>query len=268
MNDVLDMLEKDRVLVNFRAKDRDFDLVLDVLPEVDSTNRYMLDEAVRGAMTGSACLARTQTAGRGRRGKSWLAPVGNIYLSLLWRFNNSFESVSGLSLVAGAAVAELVASYAVKSVALKWPNDVLCDGKKICGILVETLILKEDMWAAVVGVGLNVRMNEQLGKDITQPWTDLSTGAGRELCCNEVAGRLLAALVQAIKQFERHGLEAVLPRWNQFDILAGREVVATASQGETRGIAKGIDATGALLIEVDGVIHRVLSGDVSLRLAL
>jgi biotin-(acetyl-CoA carboxylase) ligase len=198
MNDVLDMLEKDRVLVNFRAKDRDFDLVLDVLPEVDSTNRYMLDEAVRGAMTGSACLARTQTAGRGRRGKSWLAPVGNIYLSLLWRFNNSFESVSGLSLVAGAAVAELVASYAVKPVALKWPNDVLCDGK----------------------------------------------------------------------QFERHGLEAVLPRWNQFDILAGREVVATASQGETRGIAKGIDATGALLIEVDGVIHRVLSGDVSLRLAL
>ena len=257
---------RDRIVEIFETQSRTQRLSLEVVAEIDSTNRYVLELAAGGAPTGTACLARTQTKGRGRRGKGWVGPSGNIYLSLLWRFHNSFEALSGLSLAVGVAVAELaLVDYGVEGVALKWPNDVMHKGAKMCGILVETTAPRNDEIAAVVGVGLNVTMEQEAAQKIAQQWTDLSTATGSVMSYEDVAGRLLARLFTALAAFERDGLDTLRQRWNQFDALMGREVVATGSHDETRGRAKGIDATGALLIDVNGVEHRVLSGEVSLR---
>ena len=201
-------------------------------------------------MTGSAvgvhaCLADRQTAGRGRRGRPWVAPLGNVYLSVSWDFGLAAAELQGLSLAVGVATARVAEVFGAGGVGLKWPNDVVCDSGKLGGILIELLSSGAHSSRVVVGVGLNVAMAKPSEPFIDQPWSDLSRLAGRRLSKNAVAGRLLAELLRTLELFERHdGFSYFRAAWEAYDRCRDQAVVVHATAGHTEGTARGVDEQG------------------------
>lgn len=220
---------------------------VEVADEIDSTNA----ELMRRGIPGLALLAESQSAGRGRRGKTWQSPPGaNLYLSLSWNVRHP----AGLSLAMGIACAEALRDARVR---VKWPNDLVAEGRKLGGLLIELAGS-----VAVIGLGLNVRMPPQAAID--QPWIDLAhlgTGAPR----NELAARLLDAMVAALIEFDARGLAAFEARWQALDALAGREVLVASGEDVLHGVATGIAPDGGLRVVI-GDRERVFhSADVSIR---
>jgi len=239
---------------------------LDVHLELPSTNAYLVEHAQRGAPGGWACLAETQSAGRGRRGRSWVSPLGgNIYLSVLWRFNSGAAVVGGLSLALGVAVAEALHGAAVPGVGLKWPNDVVWQGRKLAGVLVEMAGESSGPCYVVAGIGVNVAMAADAALGIDQPWVDMVSITGVAPARNHLAGTVLQHVLLALQAFEREGFANFLPRWRAHDAYAGKPAVLHLPQHTLRGSVAGIDAQGALLFAHDGVTRAYASGELSLR---
>jgi BirA family biotin operon repressor/biotin-[acetyl-CoA-carboxylase] ligase len=218
--------------------------------------------ATTPAQGGALYLAEAQTAGQGRMGRAWLSvPAdGSLAMSLARRFRNPLAAMSGLSLVAGIAVAE---ALAVESVGLKWPNDLVADGRKLGGILVNLRAAPDGACDAVVGIGLNLRLPDHAGID--QPWTDLAR-LGRPVADrNALVASLLQHLLPAFAQFEAQGVSAFIERWHRLDALSGRAVRILDGTRVHEGVAAGISADGALRLR-DGAVERLFSGgEVSLR---
>ncbi|GMQ90621.1 MAG: bifunctional biotin--[acetyl-CoA-carboxylase] ligase/biotin operon repressor BirA [Gammaproteobacteria bacterium] len=236
-----------------------------VLGVVDSTNRFLLEGDFFGAAGVHACVAETQTAGRGRRGRPWVSPSGaNLYLSVLRTFSSVPDSLQGLSLAVGVAVAKALASLDVQGIALKWPNDIQLGGKKLGGILVEMSGGSRGPWRVVAGIGINIDMPRDAGANIDQPWADLASH-GAHPGRNRLASRVLAEVVMAEEQFIAAGFAAFHRDWELLDALRDREVELHAGSGRRCGTARGVDASGALLLEVEGRCERVVSGDIRLR---
>lgn len=261
----VELLNEQQILSGLPAAASDQLRSFTVLGEVDSTNRFLLEgEGFAGAGV-QACVAETQTAGRGRWGRPWVSPFGaNLYLSVLRTFTTEPESLQGLSLAVGVAVARALQSVDVRGIALKWPNDVQLGGKKLGGILLEMSGSSAGPWPVVAGIGINIDMPGDAGTNIDQPWTDLvSHGAhpGR----NRLASRVLAEVIMAEEQFVEAGFKAFRGEWELLDAVRDREVELHAGSSSRWGTARGVDATGALLLEVDGRRERVVSGDISLR---
>ncbi len=238
-----------------------------VLETVDSTNAYLLSRRLADSRRGAVCLAEQQTAGRGRRGRAWVSPFGtNIYLSLLWRFDTPPMSLSGLSLAAGVAVAHGLANIGIGGVALKWPNDVQWDGRKLAGILLELNGEADGPTHAVIGVGLNLRMPDAPGRGIGQPWVDLAEAMGRRVPSrNLVAARLVDELMAAVLQFRDAGLAQFLSPWTALDALAGRSVRVSLGERVIDGIELGVTASGALRVMTAEGEREFHAGEVSLR---
>jgi BirA family biotin operon repressor/biotin-[acetyl-CoA-carboxylase] ligase len=235
---------------------------------LDSTSSHLRQLAAGGAPTGSVCMAELQLAGRGRQGREWVSPFGsNLYLSLLWRNELGAAALGGLSLVIGVAVLQSLHALGVAGARLKWPNDVLVDDAKLAGILIEVTGESAGPCAVVIGVGINVRMPAQAAAGIDQPWTDLASQPGAcAVSRNRLATLLLDALFTALTGFESSDLEACLREWRRHDALYGRPVLVQVAGKPVRGIARGVDATGALLIEDSaGRQQRFVSGEVSVR---
>ncbi len=236
-----------------------------VLGVVDSTNRFLLEGDYFGAAGVHACVAETQTAGRGRRGRPWISPSGaNLYLSVLRTFTSVPDSLQGLSLAVGVAVAKALASLDVQGIALKWPNDIQLGEKKLGGILLEMSGGSRGPWRVVAGIGINIDMPGDAGANIDQPWTDLASH-GAHPGRNHLASRVLAEVVMAEELFVEAGFDAFARDWELLDALRDRKVELHAGSGSRRGTARGVDASGALLLEVDGRCERVVSGDIRLR---
>lgn len=239
---------------------------LAVLGEIDSTNRFLMDAARDGALCGYACVAEYQSRGQGRRGRGFVSPIGNIYLSVLWRFDQDASFLSGLSVAIGVVVAEVCQRLGVTEAGVKWPNDVLWQGRKLSGILVETQTDPMAGVAVVVGVGLNFRMAKKPGASIGQSWVDIQSAAECLPNRNKAVGCLLEAILLALEQFSTHGFTPFKSRWNQNDVMKGRPVVLRGNDDSIEGMANGVDEIGALLLDVDGVTRSVMTGDLSLRL--
>ena len=244
---------------------------LDVAWSIDSTNSELLRRppAASGVQV---LLAERQSAGRGRRGRSWESPLAaNMYLSLARRFDAGLARLGGLGLVAGLAVAEALHACGLGQVRLKWPNDLVVpapDGslQKLGGLLVEGGGENAGPVRAVVGIGVNVRMPDTAARAIDQPWVDLHALAGEGVPKrNDLAAALLARLLPALAQFDRDGLAPFLGRYAAFDVLAGREVQVHGGAGIRGGTALGIAADGALRVRIDGAEHAVHAGEVSVR---
>jgi BirA family biotin operon repressor/biotin-[acetyl-CoA-carboxylase] ligase len=242
---------------------------LESLFEIDSTNSYLMARAAAGLQGPWLCLAESQSAGQGRRGRRWASPLGrNLYLSLLWRFELGAEALAGLSLVAGVAIAEALEGSGVEGVGLKWPNDLFHDDGKLGGLLIELAGEASGPWDAVIGVGLNIDMCGPAAKEVDQPWTDLRTAAGRLPGRNRIAALVIDALMQAMPRFEVRGFAPFRDAWERFDIARGRIVDLQVGSGDIkRGRARGVGEHGALLLECGGRIRAVSSGEISLRIA-
>lgn len=237
----------------------------DLLESCSSTNSLLLDRASRGAPSGSVLWALEQTAGRGRRGREWISTAGNsLTFSLLWRFDSSIP-LDGLSLVAGLAVVDALSSLGVAGLALKWPNDVWLDGRKLCGLLVE-LQQSGSRVGAVVGIGLNLDLPAGASR-LDQPVAALSDALSSPVDAAEVLAAVLTRLAIRFERFAREGFAGQREDWQERNGLAGQAVRLIEDDGETLGLCAGVDDDGALLLRVGSRVRRVLGGDVSLRRA-
>lgn len=234
--------------------------------QIDSTNNYLVERSHNNAPSGSICFAEYQTEGKGRRGRQWISPYGsNIYLSILWRFQQGPAAISALSLAIGVAVIRALKEYHVNDIGLKWPNDIYSQGKKLGGILVEVSGETDGPCLAVIGLGLNLYIPETEAEAITQAWTDLSKITGQnKLFRNKLAGTLLNHLLPVIAEYEGVGIKAYLDEWRDYDCLKGESATLFIAQQQFEGIVQGIDDNGMLLIKSpDGNVQTFASGEVS-----
>lgn len=241
-------------------------LPLEVLFECDSTNRILLERARTGAAV-QALTTEIQSAGRGRWGRNWVAPFGStLCLSVLWRFPVLAHGLAGLSLAVAVGVAESLEAEGA-AIQLKWPNDLLFEGRKLGGILVEIVGEVEGPCAVVIGIGLNLEAGESIAAQAGQPVAALNESIGeRARARNNLTARIAAAIANTCKQFETEGFSPFSQRWQRYDLFAGAPVVLILPNEEVRGIARGVDERGALLLERNGELEVRFSGDLQLRL--
>lgn len=243
-------------------------------PEVASTNVVASELAGLGMPEGTVVCADSQTAGRGRQRRHWFSPPGcNLYFSVVLRPDRRLSETSQLALVAGLAVAlalEGLPGARARSSAflLKWPNDVLLDGRKVCGILCEMPILKPRP-ALIVGIGVNVGLEtEDLPPELRTTATSLKAALGVDVPRDELLAAILLQLEMLYAQWLRHGLSGLLPALSARSFLKGRRVVAETPAGTVEGMAQGMLPSGnlAVLLE-DGSLAEIAAGDVHLRAA-
>lgn len=238
-------------------------LKLEVLAVTDSTNTRLLEADSKDDP--QILLAEFQAGGRGRRGRSWQSPFGaNLYLSLAWPFAQWPPQLPALPLAAGVACARALRGQGV-SVGIKWPNDLWVDGRKLGGILIEHRGETGGPCRAVIGIGLNVAMSAAQAQAIEQPWISLNEILRAPVSRNALAAAVAGALLSALAQFEQTGFAAFLEDWGAFDLTANRAVRVDGA-APLAGIARGIDAGGALIVEAGGCRHHIHSGEVSLRI--
>jgi BirA family biotin operon repressor/biotin-[acetyl-CoA-carboxylase] ligase len=266
----IDLLDGGALEQGLCTDDRfDVDCV-EVMVEIPSTNRHVLDHPPRRERAMRICVAEFQNAGRGRRGRRWNVPFGaGLCLSAGWRFAGNPEQLSAITLAVGVVVARALKSACGVDISLKWPNDLVWDGRKLGGVLVELVAEPHGSCHVVVGVGINVDVNPEMLPTLCD-WTlgavDLRSIVGvalprRTQLAVSVAGEL-GALFAA---YPESGFDAFRAQWQTRDHLYGREVVVLDSSDGLTGTACGIDVDGALLVESASGLRRVVSGDVSVR---
>jgi BirA family biotin operon repressor/biotin-[acetyl-CoA-carboxylase] ligase len=240
---------------------------LDVRDTVVSTNTALLERAAAGAPAGTVLAVEWQSDGRGRRGRPWHAGVGEaLTFSLLWRFPRGAGALAGLSLAVGVAIVRALATAGVSGAALKWPNDVLWEDGKLAGILTELAGDALGPTAAVIGIGLNVRLSQATRARIGQRAADLETACGVAPDRNALLARLLVELGQALQAFEKDGFAPLRSEWQRLHALQDRRVTLVLPDGTRRsGSARGAAEDGAFLLETRGGMERFHSAEVSLR---
>lgn len=238
-----------------------------VLDSVDSTNLEALRYIGSSAAISPLCIiAEQQTAGRGRRGRAWVSPYAeNLYLSLVLPVEGGARRLEGLSLTVGLAVYRALRSYGLVGLGLKWPNDVLVNGRKIAGILLELHGDPADKCGVVIGIGINVNMLQ--APEVDQIWTSLRLLRGELLCRNELICRVSTSLKDCLAQHANGGFAALREDWQDAHLWQNREVRLASGEWTTNGVVRGVDEGGALLLEHDGVISAYSGGELSLRLA-
>ena len=231
-----------------------------------STNDVARELAASGASEGVGVLAFEQTAGRGRQGRSWSSPGGlGLYLSIVLRPRIKARESPILTLASAVAVAEtLTADFGVAA-DIKWPNDVMARGRKICGILVESATEGDQLQYAVLGIGVNVSQRN-FPANLSQPATSVFLELGSEVASEEV---LRALLARTDRWYRAATIDAqrAISRWEELSSYArGREVRIMSPDGSVEGTTRGLTPNGALVIELDdGRIREIVSGEVSLR---
>jgi len=240
---------------------------LELLDECDSTNATAAARARAGAPSGTTVVCELQRAGRGRQGASWVSGLGTgLTFSVLWRFERAATVLTGLPLVVGVACARALESLGAREVALKWPNDLLLAGAKLGGVLVEAQGDARGPLAAVIGVGINVRVPEAARRGIAQPVADLAgVPYGSR---NAALARVLAALPEALTRFGHEGFAAFREEWQWRHAFQGARVqLLVPPQRAIEGIASGVAEDGALLLDTGAGVQRFYAGEVSLRAA-
>lgn len=265
----LDLLDADTVQAGLSPVAGALLSRLQILESVDSTNAEVLRQIDEGAAPGLVCTAEQQTAGRGRLGRQWVSPfAGNLYLSLLWEFSQGASALEGLSLAVGVAVARALVASGLPPAQLKWPNDILFDGAKLGGVLLEMTGDAAGPCQIVVGVGLNVSMPAAAADAIDQAWTDLDTIAGKSHPGrNALLAALLNELLPLAAGFESGGFAPWRDEWQALDAFAGKSVVLNTGGAQIAGTARGVDGRGALQLETTDGIQAVFGGEISLRAA-
>ena len=250
-------------------------VALEIHARIGSTNSHVMAKLDVPEDTIHLCLAEMQTAGRGRRGRSWVSPSGkNIYLSIGLFIKRTLADLGGLSLVSGICVVEVLRRLGIRDAGLKWPNDLLLEGGKLGGLLVElhTPALskkeadKKDLpgTGVVIGIGINLALSPEEASLIEQPWSQLSSRL--EVSRNQLAGELVGEILTAIEAFTAAGFAPFMDLWREYNLYAGKEVEVLSGEQRLRGIDGGVNGKGNLLLDTETGLVECQSGEVSMRL--
>ena len=234
---------------------------------IDSTNQYAKRIAEEGAPDGTLIIADEQTAGKGRSGRTWVTPPAEaIAFTLLLRPKLSPDRISMVTLVMGLAVTNAVNSLYDVSAGIKWPNDVVIKGRKLCGILTEMSAEVRQVNYIVIGVGINANLTS-FPEEIREIATSLKLELGRDINRAELIARVMAEFERLYAEFEAQGdLGAVMQEYNELCLNAGSKVRVLDPNGEYTGTSRGINSMGELLVETeDGKMQEVYAGEVSVR---
>jgi BirA family biotin operon repressor/biotin-[acetyl-CoA-carboxylase] ligase len=246
---------------------------LEVAWSIDSTNTVLLSRPNPANGTSEILLAEYQTAGRGRRGRAWIAPPGgSICMSLSWTFRDVPADLGALGLVIGVCELRALRELGVADAKLKWPNDLLVNDRKLGGILIELRAETDGPACVVIGIGINVALGAPLLAKIAETGLaaiDLATVGLTQVARNAVAGAVLDHCIRGLLDFEREGLRPFVENWRDVDALRGRMVDVRGATGSViRGLARGVDLHGALLVETaEEGLRKFVSGEVTVRVS-
>lgn len=267
----VDLINPAKVLSSLKPEAASLLSELDVQQVIDSTNMEALRRIEAGMVSGLVCTAEQQTAGRGRRGREWVSPFArNLYFSLVWQFNQGAAALEGLSLAVGVAVARGLEAMGMPGPELKWPNDLLHEGAKLGGVLLEMVGDATGTCQVVIGVGINVAMPADAAAGIDQDWTDLKAAAGEDglPSRSDLLASILNELMPMVAGFEACGFEAWRDDWQARDAHADKPVILSTGSDQMAGIARGVDERGALLLETSLGVQSIYGGEISLRAQL
>lgn len=227
---------------------------------LDSTNDTAYKLAEDGAKEGTVIIAEKQKKGKGRQGRAWVSPKGGIYLSCIIRPDIEPKEVAKITLVSAVAVCTSIRKTANIPAMIKWPNDIVIDGKKICGILTEMKAEQDKVDFLIVGIGINVDNELSL---LPKGSTTLSEEAGGNISKVELTKSVLENLEHYIGLFKKEGFKIIRDEWHDLSETISRHVKVQCHEGKIEGQALDLDADGALVIRLENGFHkRILSGDV------
>ncbi len=240
---------------------------IEVLEKIDSTNAYLKERPFRDKKS-YVCIAESQTAGKGRMQRSWNSPFGkNIYLSLRHPFYKDISEISGLSLIIGLAACQAIEAVCPlpAPLSIKWPNDIIYQGKKLAGILVELEAETHGFCNVIIGVGVNINIQKASLKETSQYWTSLKIITDEHQNRNLICAELINKLLEYLSTFEEHGLKYFLKEWRMRDYLFNRSIKLKSNLLEFKGNGLGINEQGHLLLSLaDGSQKAFSSGDTTI----
>jgi BirA family transcriptional regulator, biotin operon repressor / biotin---[acetyl-CoA-carboxylase] ligase len=266
----VELLDINRIRAEL-AEDRQSHLHrLELLFEVGSTNTRLLGSAPPPPSTADVCIAELQHAGRGRLGRRWIAAFGGgVAMSVGWTCSDVVRTLPALSLGVGVAVSRGLTRAGAAGIKLKWPNDIWFEDRKVGGVLIELRAEAGGPAHVVIGVGVNVSLPAEARREIETSGAAVAavTDACKEPASrNMVAGAILDELLSMLAQYERSGFAAFRDAWTALDGLYGRAAQVVVGESAVSGVARGVDADGALLLETKERMQRFVSGEASLRL--
>ena len=242
--------------------------VFDIL---DSTNNFLMQEAPNGYPHASCVATNIQTSGKGRRGRQWQSSLGeNLTFSFLWRFTKGTSALSGLSLAVGVSLIRSLKKINLKEALLKWPNDILVKDdeayKKLAGILIEVQGDTDGQSAAIIGVGINLKLSKNQLAKIDQPAIGISQCIEDEIDPNKLLGIIIKDLTEVLAQFELNSFESFKDEWQSYDAFHDQSIsISSSDGGMISGKEHGVNNTGALEVITEGGIKTFSSGEVSIR---
>jgi BirA family biotin operon repressor/biotin-[acetyl-CoA-carboxylase] ligase len=257
----IELLEASRIWTELSKNSQQRLANLDILDSIDSTNSYALSQQNKAVPY--ACLAEYQTAGRGQHGREWLSPYASgLCLSLKQNYTTLNQPLAGLNIALAVTVARVLRDLGANDIGLKWPNDIIWQGRKLAGLLLESRYANKK-YEIVIGIGMNVKMPQIEIEAITQTWVDLYTVLGHPISRNKLAALLIEQCLETLLNYPQLGLEAFMNDWHNFDLSYGKTVTLNIPhKGFITGTAWGINQLGALRVDNQDYAY----GDVSLRL--
>ena len=258
-----DILRQNDIKLGLKTKLIGREIIL--LPEVPSTNTLAMERAAQGAREGTVVIAEVQTSGRGRLGRTWISPKGNLYVSIILRPNIPLHKAPLITLMGAVAVAEAIRQACALEIGIKWPNDILRAGKKVSGLLTEMSAEQDRIRHIVLGIGIDVNMElALLPSDVRAGTTTLSVEAGKEINRTALLRELLRSLDRWYLLFLANPA-AILKEWEQRNVTTGRRVSISGAGQALEGVAQGIDNEGRLILKQDnGRLQTVAAGDVTI----
>jgi len=265
----IDLLVKDDITTHLRESNRNEPRSIELFQSLDSTNKYLQEQAEKSGCSGSVVLAERQTSGRGRRGKTWVSPfAANIYMSILWDFEQGAQALEGLSLAVGVAVRRALIEVGLEDVRLKWPNDIYIGNKKLGGILLEMIGDPAGHCSVVIGVGINVSMPASIAVNIDQPWTDCCSESDAPIARSRLAALLIDNIFDILNDFESLGFAGYRDEWQEADAFKGLQGTISTPRDSVSGTVIGVDNSGAVQLKLmSGEVKSFIGGELSLRLA-
>ena len=271
----LNLLDEENIRQHLSTISENQNLIIEIFQNIDSTSSYVMgllqnDELSLSGREVFVCFAEQQTAGKGRRGRPWVSPYGcNLYFTLAREFNAGISELEGLSLIVALAVTRVLTRNEVQGLGIKWPNDILWQGKKLAGILVEISGDPTGLSQVLIGLGLNIDADQESMADVDQAWVDVKTIRGSAPDRNRLAAELLVEISSMIDDFELKGFSAFKSEWEKADALRHQEVELKTHSNQATGITgkvMGVNEQGALILQTENGVEIFHGGEISPRL--